>query len=77
MLVMGLIVWGPDIAEAYDDVYAAMFEPSALSARGIAVTGIELSPDMAGRPLRGGADRAPAPRRSARRGATSGLLSWT
>jgi SAM-dependent methyltransferase len=87
---MGLIVWGPDLAEAYDDVYAAMFEPSALdpvvdllaelarggpalefaagtgrvalplSARGIAVAGIELSPDMAGR-LRAkpGADGVP------------------
>jgi len=87
---MGLIVWGPELAAAYDDVYAAMFEPSALdpvvdllaelarggpalefaagtgrvalplSARGIAVTGIELSPDMAGR-LRAkpGADGVP------------------
>jgi len=27
---MGLIVWGPELAAAYDDVYAAMFEPSAL-----------------------------------------------
>ena len=87
---MGLIVWGPELAAAYDDIYAAMFEPSALdpvvgllaelarggpalefaagtgrvalplSARGIAVPGIELSPDMAGR-LRAkpGADGVP------------------
>jgi SAM-dependent methyltransferase len=90
MLATGLIVWGPELAEAYDDVYGAMFEPSALdpvvdllaslarsgpalefaagtgrvalplSARGIAVAGIELSPDMAGR-LRAkpGADGVP------------------
>jgi hypothetical protein len=30
MLAMGLIVWGPELAEGYDDVYAAMFEPPAL-----------------------------------------------
>lgn len=76
---MTAIVWGPDIAEVYDSVYAAKAGPSAvnpivdllaslarggpvlefavgtgrvalpLSARGITVTGIELSPDMAER----------------------------
>jgi SAM-dependent methyltransferase len=71
------VVWGKDVADAYDETYAAKFEPAALdpavdllaelasggaalefaigtgrvalplSARGVAVSGIELSPDMA------------------------------
>ena len=75
-LRMGSIVWGPEIAEAYDTTYAALAEPSVvdpmvdvlaqlaaegpalelavgtgrialpLSARGVPVHGIELSPDM-------------------------------
>lgn len=74
---MGAVVWGRDIAEVYDTVYARLFEPSvlapmtarleelaaggsalefavgtgrvalALSARGVPVQGIELSPHMA------------------------------
>jgi SAM-dependent methyltransferase len=73
---VGAITWGQDVAEVYDAIYSAMFEPSvleptvdllaelagggpalefavgtgrvalALSARGIAVHGIELSPHM-------------------------------
>ncbi|MGO9456352.1 MAG: class I SAM-dependent DNA methyltransferase [Acidimicrobiales bacterium] len=73
---MGSIVWGRDIAEAYDSTYADLAQPSVvdpmvdllaelagdgpvlefavgtgrialpLSSRGIAVQGIELSPDM-------------------------------
>jgi SAM-dependent methyltransferase len=73
---MGSIVWGPDVAEVYDETYSAKFEPSVLaptvellarlagggpalefavgtgrvalplSARGIAVQGIELAPAM-------------------------------
>jgi SAM-dependent methyltransferase len=87
---MASITWGQEIAEAYDTVYAAKFEPSvidpmagllaslagsgpvlefavgtgrvalALSARGVPVRGIELSPHMAER-LRAkpGADAVP------------------
>ena len=73
---MGSITWGSDIAEVYDETYAAKFEPSVLdpmvdvlsnlarggralefavgtgrvalplSARGVSVHGIELSPHM-------------------------------
>ena len=76
---MGSITWGAELAEVYDQTYAAMFEPSvlgpmtrllaelagggpalefaagtgrvalALSARGVAVHGLELSPHMAER----------------------------
>jgi hypothetical protein len=87
---MASITWGQEIADVYDAVYAATFEPSvidpivgvlaslagdgpvlefaagtgrvalALSARGIPVQGIELSPHMAAR-LRAkpGADAVP------------------
>jgi SAM-dependent methyltransferase len=87
---MGSITWGPEIAEVYDKIYAAKFEPPVLgpivdllaglarrgpalefavgtgrvalplSARGIAVCGIELSPHMAGQLLaKPGADAVP------------------
>jgi SAM-dependent methyltransferase len=76
---MASITWDADVAEVYDETYAAMFEPSvlglvtgllaglarggpalefasgtgrvalALSARGVAVRGLELSRPMAGR----------------------------
>jgi SAM-dependent methyltransferase len=78
MASMASIVWSQDIAEVYDTVYSATFQPSVidpmvdvlarlagpgpvlefavgtgrvalpLSARGLAVSGIELSPHMAG-----------------------------
>src|SRR5215831_17103340 len=87
---MGSIIWGPEIAEVYDNTYAATFAPPVLgpitsllaelarggpalefaigtgrvalplSARGIAVHGIELSPHMAGRLLaKPGAEAVP------------------
>ena len=87
---MGTVLWGPEIAEAYDTLSAAMFEPAVLdpavdllaelagdgpalelavgtgrvalplSARGVEVHGIELSPHMAAQ-LRAkpGADAVP------------------
>jgi uncharacterized protein (TIGR03083 family) len=87
---MGSMIWGPELAEVYDETYRAQFELSALgpvvdvlaglamggpvlefaagtgrvalplSARGIAVRGLELSPHMAQR-LRAkpGADAVP------------------
>ncbi len=87
---MASIMWGSDIAEVYDTVYAAEAEPAALdsvvdllaslagdgaalefavgtgrialslSARGVAVSGIELSPHMAERMrAKPGAQRVP------------------
>jgi SAM-dependent methyltransferase len=87
---MGSINWGPEIAEVYDQTYAAKFGPSVLdpilgllaelarggpalefavgtgrvalplSARGVAVRGIELSPPMAERLFaKPGADAVP------------------
>src|SRR5437773_10388936 len=87
---MGSVVWGPEIAEAYDRTSAAMFDRAvldptvdvlselarggpalefavgtgqvalALSARGIEVQGIELSPHMAAQlRAKGGADAVP------------------
>jgi hypothetical protein len=31
MLAVGSIMWGRDIAEAYDDAYSAKFEPSVIN----------------------------------------------
>src|SRR5215831_13823735 len=81
LLLMGSVIWGPEIAGVYDKTYVAQFEPPVLgpivdllaglarggpalefaagtgrvalplSARGVAVHGIELSPHMAGQLL--------------------------
>jgi SAM-dependent methyltransferase len=87
---MGSVMWEPELAEVYDETYAAMFGPAvlgpmtgvlaelarggralefavgtgrvalALSARGIEVHGLELSPHMAQRLLaKPGADAVP------------------